>query len=142
MAPVLSLAVVAASLSLAVAASDMVPRCKLGGSDVMVSCVMMGSLHLHEAGSPAGALDKINAALAIGLTTWDTSDVYNSMPELFGAALQLQPGLRERVEVRARERARTRAPARAQRSAAALRAVVASQQLEEDAPDDPLLSTP
>lgn len=76
-----------------------VPRCQLGRSNVSVSCVMLGTLHLHEAGTPQGALDIINAAVSIGITTIDTSDVYNSMPGLLGQALALQPGLRERVEI-------------------------------------------
>ena len=80
-------------------AQTTVPRCKLGASDVDVSCVIMGSLHLHEAGSPQGVLDKVNAALALGMDTWDTSDVYNSMPELLGQGLALQPGLREKIKV-------------------------------------------
>lgn len=91
----------AALAACALGNSQQVPRCKLGAATNMdVSCVIMGSLHLHEAGTPQGVLQKIQAAQAVGMTTWDTSDVYNSMPELLGAALQLQPGLREQIEVR------------------------------------------
>lgn len=76
-----------------------VPRCTLGVSGPDVSCIAFGTLHLHEAGSAANVLTALQAVVAQGITTIDTSDVYNSMPELLGAALQLQPGLREQIEI-------------------------------------------
>lgn len=99
MPPLSKLALVASALVAGAGAQSTVPRCKLGASALEVSCVIMGSLHLHETGSPVGALQVINSALALGIDTWDTSDVYRQMPELFGAAIQLQPGLREKLTV-------------------------------------------
>jgi aryl-alcohol dehydrogenase-like predicted oxidoreductase len=95
-------ALLAACAAAALAGAQTVPKRKLGASSVDVSSIILGTLHLHEAGDAAGALQKLQAAVALGITTIDTSDVYNQMPELLGAALQLQPGLREQVQVRVR----------------------------------------
>jgi predicted oxidoreductase len=95
-----AVAVAASALALVVVIAQpptVVPRCNLGPVDV--SCVAMGTLHLHEAVNASGALGKIQAALALGLTTWDLSDVYSMMPGLFGEALALQPGLREQLQI-------------------------------------------
>jgi len=79
--------------------ADQVGRCRLGSVGPGVSCIAYGTIHLHEAGSAQVALEAIERAVDAGITTFDLSDVYNSQPELFGAALQLRPGLRERIEV-------------------------------------------
>ena len=83
----------------AIASAQVVGRCKLGTKGPNVSCIAYGTLHLHEAGSSAAALAIIEANVALGITTFDLSDVYNSEPQLFGAALQLSPGLRDRIEI-------------------------------------------
>ena len=79
----------------------LVPRCTLGPGQngPSISCIAFGTLHLHEAGSPANVLAALQAVAAQGITTIDTSDVYNSMPELLGEALQLAPGFREQLEI-------------------------------------------
>jgi len=92
----LAAALFAASATLASAA---VPRCRLGRSAVNISCIAYGTLHLHEAGTPAAAAAVLQQVVALGITTIDTSDVYNSEPGLLGAALQLVPGLRQKVEI-------------------------------------------
>jgi predicted oxidoreductase len=65
-----------------------------------VSCIAYGTLHMgRDVGTPEGVLALLTAALANGITTLDTSDVYSQMPELLGRALALQPGLRESFEI-------------------------------------------
>jgi len=77
----------------------LVGRCKLGTNGPMVSCIAYGTLHLHEAGTASGALTLIKTALSAGITTFDLSDVYQDIPSLFGQAIQLEPGLRNQMEI-------------------------------------------
>jgi hypothetical protein len=87
---------------LAAGATAVVPRCTLGpgANGPSVSCIAYGTLHMgRDVGTPEGVLALLNAALANGITTLDTSDVYSQMPELLGRALALQPGLRESFEI-------------------------------------------
>jgi len=74
-------------------------RCQLGTKGPQVSCIAYGSLHMHEAGTATNLLPMIKTALSVGITTFDLSDIYQDMPELFGAALQLEPGLRSQMEI-------------------------------------------
>ena len=99
MSPLLYSLAVASLLS---ATHAQVPRCTLGPGmgALSVSCIAYGTLHMgREVVTPQGVLALLQAALAVGITTLDTSDVYSEMPELLGAALQLQPGLREQFEI-------------------------------------------
>jgi len=85
--------------SLLATATALVPRCKLGGV-LDVSCIAYGTLHMgKDVGTPEGVLPLLQAALAQGITTLDTSDVYSMMPELLGRALALQPGLRDQFQI-------------------------------------------
>ena len=79
--------------------APVVGRCQLGATGPDVSCIALGTLHLHELGSPADALVHIKAAMALGITTFDLADVYVGQPEQFGAAITLEPGLREQIQV-------------------------------------------
>ena len=92
---------VLSSLAVIATADSLVPRCILGpaakGPDV--SCIAYGTLHLHEAGNASAALSMIQTAVSLGITTFDLSDVYQQQPELFGAAIQLQPSLRSQIQV-------------------------------------------
>lgn len=82
------------------ATAAVVPRCKMGGpAGLDVSCIALGTLHLNEVGTPEAALAIIQNALSLGITTFDLSDVYGMMPQLFGSAIQLSPGLREQIQV-------------------------------------------
>ena len=77
-----------------------VGRCRLGGPQgPSVSCIALGTLHFAETGNASAVLSVIQNAVSLGITTFDLSDVYAQMPQLFGAALSLQPGLREKIEV-------------------------------------------
>jgi predicted oxidoreductase len=93
------LAFAAAALPAVRAQATTVPRCRLGGSNVDVSCVALGTLHIHELPTTQAAVDYLTAALAIGVTTIDTSDVYRDAIPILGQAFASQPGLRERFEV-------------------------------------------
>ena len=65
---------------------------------------------MHEAGTCAGApgscpvqtaaaLGMIERAVDLGITTFDLASNYNSMPQLFGAAVRSKPGLREKIQI-------------------------------------------
>jgi predicted oxidoreductase len=87
-----------------------VKQCQLGALGPNVSCIVYGTLHMHEAGTCAGprgscptqtaaALAMIERALGAGITTFDLASNYNDMPQLFGAAVRSKPGLREKIQV-------------------------------------------
>ena len=76
-----------------------VALCSLGPN---VSCISLGTLHLNENGrTPAQALDILQTAVANGVTTIDTSDVYGGgqAVTLLGQAFALSPGFRAKVEI-------------------------------------------
>lgn len=92
-----SLAIIAGA---SLGGASVVPRCKMGGAAGLdVSCIALGTLHLNEVHTPEAALAVIQNAMSLGITTFDMSDVYGMMPQLFGAAIQLVPGLREQIQV-------------------------------------------
>ena len=67
-----------------------------------MSCIALGTLRLNQDGrTAADSLAIIQNAVANGITTFDLSDVYGGGQalHLFGQALQLSPGLREKVEI-------------------------------------------
>jgi predicted oxidoreductase len=90
--------VLLAAVSFSGVSSAVVPRCKLGGV-LDVSCIALGTLHMNEVKTPEAALAVIQNAMSLGITTFDLSDVYGMMPQLFGAAIQLDPGLRDQIQV-------------------------------------------
>jgi predicted oxidoreductase len=51
--------------------------------------------------TPKDALDKINAALDVGITTFDHADIYGdySCEVLFGAALRLDASIKDRIQI-------------------------------------------
>ena len=51
--------------------------------------------------SPQDALEKIQAALDVGITTFDHADIYGdySCETLFGAALRLEPAIKDRIQI-------------------------------------------
>ncbi len=54
-----------------------------------------------DAHNPAAVLAKIHACLDIGITTFDHADIYGgySCEESFGAALKLEPGLKNKIQI-------------------------------------------
>lgn len=73
------------------------------GSDLELSSVAYGMWRLGDDNdtSPAHVQAKVEASLALGITTMDQADIYGGYEaeELLGVAFQQAPGLRDRVEL-------------------------------------------
>jgi predicted oxidoreductase len=67
------------------------------------SRIVYGAWRMNEGSdnSPNKALEKILACLDIGITTFDHADIYGnySCETLFGAALRLNPSIKERIQI-------------------------------------------
>ena len=66
-----------------------------------VSPLVMGAMRLGEVGGPQEILRFIHGCLEQGLSTFDHADIYGSYQAeaQFGAALALEPGLREKLQL-------------------------------------------
>jgi len=85
-----------------------VSRTMLSPTGPEVSRIAWGTLHLAELADADLVLERIHACLDVGITTVDLSDAYPPIPtygppgyanELFGEALQKEPGLRSQLEL-------------------------------------------
>lgn len=79
-------------------------RVRLQESSPEFSALAFGTWRVMEeaaTASPAGLLEVIKAALEVGITTLDTAEIYGGyqVEELLGAALALDPGVRQKVEI-------------------------------------------
>lgn len=79
-------------------------RIRLFPSGPELSRLCFGTWRLHddaEAATPAGLLERLKAALDLGITTVDTAEIYGlyRVEEIIGAALALDPGVKRRVEL-------------------------------------------
>ena len=81
------------------------PRVEMAPGGPMVSEVVCGAMRFLSAYTPEQTLKVVKELVAIGVTTFDVAAVYGGgehkrgVEHLLGAALALEPGLREQLEI-------------------------------------------
>jgi hypothetical protein len=82
-------------------ASLQAPRSRLSSNGPELSRIVAGMWRIGEWNMSAAAPGLIEQCLALGVTSFDHADIYGdySAEGLFGEALALQPGLRDKMEL-------------------------------------------
>ncbi|RUS23071.1 oxidoreductase [Endogone sp. FLAS-F59071] len=89
------------------APSPIVPQALLHKDGPLISRIVYGTWHLTGSGNDTSlataenVLRRIHACLECGITTFDLSDLYGfyEFEKLFGDALRLEPGIRQRIQI-------------------------------------------
>ncbi|RUS32418.1 hypothetical protein BC938DRAFT_475439 [Jimgerdemannia flammicorona] len=81
--------------------TNVIPRVKLHPAEgPEVSEIICGNMRGSYFGTPEKVLELIHACIEVGITTFDTAEICGGSNEvLFGDALKMESGLRDKIEI-------------------------------------------